>query len=226
MRGHLAFAVAVGCLVATQASAQTATAVGTGVGVANSNSRSNAVAVSGQGGTGGSAVINNPAQPAVTTQNLNQNVTGTSTVKNVPAVFAPGLTAAGLETCLGSISGGGAVAGFGMSFGTTIPDPGCAARLDARTLWAFGLRRAAIARLCLQGEIYKSMPEICSGYVAVAPAGYVPAVTKDGGVPYAENYSGGPIEVIDQKGNRRICNDLDVNKHRCRAWAQQMAAAH
>ena len=223
MRGHLAFAIAVGCLVATQASAQRATAVGTGVGVANSNSRSNAVAVSGQGGngTGGSAVINNPAQPAVTTQNLNENVTGTSTVKNVPAVFAPGLTAAGLETCLGSISGGGAVAGFGMSFGTTIPDPGCAARLDARTLWAFGLRRAAIARLCLQAEIYKSMPEICSGYVRQAPVGAPVAATN-----YAASYAGGPIEVIDQKGNRRICNDLDVNKHRCRAWAQQMAAAH
>ena len=224
MRGQLAFAVAVGCLVATQASAQTATAVGTGVGVANSNSRSNAVAVSGQGGGGGSAVINNPAQPAVTTQNLNQNVTGTSTVKNVPAVFAPGLTAAGLETCLGSISGGGAVAGFGMSFGTTIPDPGCAARLDARTLWAFGLRRAAIARLCLQAEIYKSMPEVCGDYVRQAPVG-VPVAAAPA-ANYAAGYSGGPIEVVDQKGNRRMCNDLDVNKHRCRAWAQQMAAAH
>lgn len=219
MRGHLAFAIAVGCLVATQASAQTATAVGTGVGVSRSTAVSNAAAISGTGGAGGSAVINSNV-PAV--QTLNENVGGTSTVKNVPAVFAPGLTAAGLETCLGSISGGGAVAGFGMSFGTTIPDPGCAARLDARTLWAFGLRRAAIARLCLQGEIYKSMPEICSGYVA-APAAYAQAPA---GAAYAEGYTGGPIEVVTKTGARRMCNDLDVVRHRCRAWATTLAAAH
>ena len=60
------------------------------------------------------------------------------TVKNVPSIVAPGLAAAGLETCLGSVSGGGAFVGTGFSFGTTIPDPGCAARLDARTLVEHG----------------------------------------------------------------------------------------
>ena len=70
---------------------------------------------------------------AITT---NSSVPAERTVKNVPSVVAPGLAAAGLETCLGSVSGGGALLGPRLSFGTTIPDPGCAARLDARTLWS------------------------------------------------------------------------------------------
>ena len=94
------------------------------------------------------------------------------TVKNVPSVVAPGLAAAGLETCLGSVSGGGAFVGTGFSFGTTIPDPGCAARLDARTLWSMGLKKAAVARLCLNGDIYRAMPEVCDQYLPPPAPGY------------------------------------------------------
>src|SRR6516225_6404825 len=86
---------------------------------------------------------------------INSNTPADQTVKNVPSVFAPGLAAAGLETCLGSVFGGGAFVGTGFSFGTTIPDPGCAARLDARTLWSMGLKKAAVARLCLNPDIYR-----------------------------------------------------------------------
>src|ERR1700746_3744595 len=125
------------------------TATGTGVGVARSTSRSQAI--SGQGGS--AAIISNSTVPA------------DQTVKNVPSVFAPGLAAAGLETCLGAISGGGAFLGTGLSFGSTIPDPGCAARLDARTLWSMGLKKAAVARLCLNPEIYRAMPDVCSIYL-------------------------------------------------------------
>jgi hypothetical protein len=83
------------------------------------------------------------------------------TVRNVPGVVAPGLAAAGLETCLGSVSGGGAFVGTGFSFGTSILGPGCAARLDARTLWSFGLKKAAVARLCLNPDINRAIPEVC-----------------------------------------------------------------
>jgi len=92
--------------------AQSSTATGTGVGVAKSTS--NSQAISGQGGTGVGVA-------AITT---NSTVPADQTVKNVPSVVAPGLAAAGLETCLGSVSGGGAFVGTGFSFGTTIPDPG------------------------------------------------------------------------------------------------------
>src|SRR5215469_14891926 len=99
---------------------------------------------------------------AITT---NSTVPADQTVRNVPGIIAPGLAAAGLETCLGSVSGGGAFVGTGFSFGTTIPDPGCAARLDARTLWSFGLKKAAVARLCLNPDINYAMPEVCVKYL-------------------------------------------------------------
>ena len=203
-------------LIPSFAFAQSATS--TGVGIARSNSQSTAVAISGQGGNGGnggggtatSSLVVNNSVPA--TETINN--TGTSTVRNVPTVFAPGLSAAGLETCLGSVSGGVGVIGTGVSFGTSIPDPGCAARLDARTLWAFGLRKAAVARLCLQADVYRSMPDVCVLYVPqVDPATgyYVAAATPQAG----------PVEVVMQKtGKHALCDDYDASRHRCRVWAR------
>ncbi len=87
--------------------AQSSTATATGVGIGRSISSSHATS-----GQGGSATITS-----------NSIVPADQTVKNVPSVFAPGLAAAGLETCLGSVSGGGAFVGTGFSFDTSIPDP-------------------------------------------------------------------------------------------------------
>ena len=189
--------------------AQSSTASGTGVGTARSTSTSQAI--SGQGGTGVGVA-------AITTSS---SVPADQTVKNVPSVVAPGLAAAGLETCLGSVSGGGAVLGTGLSFGTTIPDPGCAARLDARTLWSMGLKKAAVARLCLNGDIYRAMPEVCRQYMPPAP-GYphqplLPTrdvqATEDSPSPSATFGRG------KETGKIRLCNDYDVTQQRCRVWA-------
>ncbi len=230
--------VGIMCLFATPVLAQQATGVGVGVARSTSASRANAVAISGQGGQGqgGSAAssltVNNAATPATTTQNLNEN--GTITQRNVPAVFAPGLTAAGLETCLGSVSAGASVVGVGATFGTTVPDAGCAARLDARTLWSFGLRRAAIARLCLRDEIYRSMPEVCVRYVSQPVDGRLVAQAPETGRLVAQgpevlpaSYDGGRVEVVMQRtGLHRMCDNFDVSRHRCRVWAlNQLAAA-
>jgi hypothetical protein len=185
------------------------TATGTGVGVARSTSRSQAI--SGQGGS--AAIISNSTVPA------------DQTVKNVPSVFAPGLAAAGLETCLGSVSGGGAFVGTGFSFGTTIPDPGCAARLDARTLWSMGLKKAAVARLCLNGDIYRAMPEVCDQYLPRLAPGYlvsppVPARYAQAEASEEQPYTGGDIWLVEgATGKNRLCNDYDVTQQRCRVWA-------
>src|SRR6185312_7964748 len=178
---------------------------GTGVGIAGSTS--NSQAVSGQGGTGVGVA-------AITT---NSTVPAEQTVKSVPGIVAPGLAAAGLETCLGSVSGGGAFVGTGFSFGSTIPDPGCAARLDARTLWSMGLKKAAVARLCLNPEIYRAMPEVCRVYLPLpAPAGYAapaPVLSR-----YAEATEEQPHTVSDiwlvagPTGKTRLCNDYDVTR--------------
>jgi hypothetical protein len=188
--------------------AQSSTATGTGVGIARSTSSSQAI--SGQGGT--ATIISNSSVPAE------------QTVKNVPAVFAPGLAAAGLETCLGAVSGGGSFVGTGFSFGITIPDAGCAARLDARTLWSMGLKKAAVARLCLNGDIYRAMPEVCDQYLPLTPSGYsaapVPARYAQAEASEERPYTGGDIWLVEgATGKDRLCSDYDVTQQRCRVWA-------
>jgi hypothetical protein len=182
---------------------------GTGIGVGRSTS--NSQAISGQGGTGVGVA-------AITT---NSNVPADQTVRNVPGIVAPGLAAAGLETCLGSVSGGGAFVGTGFTFGTSIPDPGCAARLDARTLWAFGLKKAAVARLCLNPDVNRAMPEVCVQYLPPSAPGYPAALA----IPtrYAQAEAAADIQdiwlVVGAKGRSRLCNEYDVTRQRCRVWA-------
>ena len=209
---RLLLAAIVTMAASAPACAQSSTATGTGVGVAKSTS--NSQAISGQGGTGVGVA-------AITT---NSTVPADQTVKNVPSVVAPGLAAAGLETCLGSVSGGGAFVGTGFSFGTTIPDPGCAARLDARTLWSMGLKKAAVARLCLNSDIYRAMPEVCDQYLPQPAPGYPapPVPTRYAQVEASEEqpYTGGDIWLVEgATGKTRLCNDYDVTEQRCRVWA-------
>jgi hypothetical protein len=209
-------------LTTAPAIAQTTTATGVGVAKSSSASAAKAVAISGQGGQGGSSTSSltvNANTPAVQTVNN----TGTQTIKNVPTVFAPGLTAAGLETCLGSVSAGAGVIGTGATFGTTIPDPSCAARLDARTLWSFGLKKAAIARLCLQPDVYRSMPEICVVYLPPPPpsAGFVlfpTAAPPPDNFRQAFNHTGPIMLVEGTTGKSRLCNDYDEPGQKCRVW--------
>ena len=195
--------------------AQSSTATSTGVGVAGSTSSSQAI--SGQGGTGVAAITSNSTVPA------NQ------TVKNVPSVFAPGLAAAGLETCLGSVSAGGAFVGTGISFGTTIPDPACAARLDARTLWSMGLKKAAVARLCLNSDIYRSMPEVCDKYLPQRAQGNpaprpLPARVAEAQASDEQPYTGGDIWLVEgTTGKTRLCKDYDVAQLSCRVWARTVS---
>jgi hypothetical protein len=193
--------------------AQSSTTTGTGVGIARSTSSSQAI--SGQGGTG-VGVGGNPSATITT----NSTVPADQTVKNVPSVVAPGLAAAGLETCLGSVSGGGGFLGTGFSFGTTIPDPGCAARLDARTLWSMGLKKAAVARLCLNGDIYRAMPEVCDQYLPRPARPPVPTLYAQAEASEEEPYTGGDIWLVEgATGKNRLCNDYDVTQQRCRVWA-------
>lgn len=202
-----------------QSSTASATTSGTAIGVGRSTSTSQAI--SGQGGIG-LGVGGNPSA----TINSSSSVPADQTVRNVPSVFSPGLAAAGLETCLGSISGGGAIVGTGFSFGTTIPDPGCAARLDARTLWSMGLKKAAVARLCLTDNIYRAMPEVCDKYMPPpAPGATAPAPAS---ARYALAQASGQQPrsirdiwlVVGTIGKNRLCNDYDVAQQRCRVWAR------
>lgn len=194
----------------------------TATGVAGARSTSTSQAISGQGGTGvGVGVGGNPSATIIT----NSTVPADQTVRSVPSVVAPGLAAAGLETCLGSVSGGGAFVGTGFSFGTSIPDAGCAARLDARTLWSMGLKKAAVARLCLNGDIYRAMPEVCRQYLPPPAPRYpaaqpVPARYEQAEASEEQPYTGGDIWLVEgATGKNRLCNDYDVTQQSCRVWA-------
>lgn len=67
---------------------------------------------------------------------------------NVPNVVAPALTTTLTETCMGSSSVGGAVSGFGLSFGTTWRDSACVRRLDSRELNSLGYTLGAKELMC------------------------------------------------------------------------------
>ena len=77
-----------------------------------------------------------------------------------PTVVAPGLVAAGMETCLGSSSGGVSMMGAGLTFGRTTPDDGCSIRLAARQLFAFGFQKAALALMCQDPRVVEAMAAV------------------------------------------------------------------
>jgi len=99
------------------------------------------------GTTSGAMAVINSSDPANTTNR----------VISAPTVAAPGLTAAGIETCLGSASGGLSAMGGGVTFGTTTVDEGCTIRLLARQLYAFGFQKAALALMCEDQHVVVAM---------------------------------------------------------------------
>jgi hypothetical protein len=155
-------------------------AIGVGTGISNSRSSSAAVAapVQNNRNTANAASasqsrsnsnsnvnsrINSSQSTAVRSVNANQsgaantNTFNSTTTGQAPAVFAPGMSAAGIESCNGSVSLGGAAVGGGGALGFPWQDGPCNKRLNARTLWAFGQREAALQTLCLDDELATSM---------------------------------------------------------------------
>jgi hypothetical protein len=101
------------------------------------------------GSTSGASSAINITNPASTTS--------TNRLITAPTVVAPGLAAAGIETCLGSSSGGLSLMGGGLTFGSTKVDDGCTIRLLARQLHAFGFQKAALALMCQDERVALAM---------------------------------------------------------------------
>lgn len=74
-------------------------------------------------------------------------------VANTPSFAAPGLAAAGIESCLASASAGGAGGGIAVTIAGPVLDQGCNIRLYARTLYATGHRLAATQLLCNDPQV-------------------------------------------------------------------------
>ena len=132
-------------LVPAVSSAQNST--GAGLGVANANSSSSSGASS---GSSNSNVFTSPDRTST-------RVSGTTTVRGVPTSISPGLTAAGIETCLGSVSVGGSFVGGGFSFGSTVKDDDCNRRLYARQMYNMGFKGAAAIMQCISPEVNYAM---------------------------------------------------------------------
>jgi hypothetical protein len=93
------------------------------------------------------AAVGDPGSSPFNT-NSRVEYSGTQTVKTNPAIQAPGLTTTLSDTCMGSVSLGVSLPGFGATGGTTLVDQACVRRLDAREFRAMGLTDVALALLC------------------------------------------------------------------------------
>jgi hypothetical protein len=170
MRIVLALSATIVAGSAYQASAQSLNYNGnTNVNINSSRARANASSSS-------SSVSGSQSTSNVNITNATQGRRTTRLV--TPPTIAPAaLAAAGIETCLGSVSGGASFMGGGFSFGTTTKDDDCNRRLYARQLHNMGYGGAAIAIQCLSPEVNYAMA------VAGTPcAGPAPQVAQRGEV--------------------------------------------
>lgn len=162
----------------------TSAAVSGSASVAKSNSNSNQHQSQGQGN-------NNGAQSLT----LNTTTPSTQTINNVPNIYAPGLAAAGAEVCLGSVSAGGAGAGFGLSIGGTFVDKECQLRLNARTLATLGYTVAAREEMCLDPDVRAAM--VAAGTPCAADYG---GAHKPYNALASESASAAPAQQLSEHG--------------------------
>jgi hypothetical protein len=117
--------------------------------------------------------------------NITNPASSTTRLVTTPTVVAPGLAAAGIETCLGSSAGGISLMGGGVTFGSTKVDDGCTIRLLARQLFAFGFQNAAVALMCQDERVAAAMGAANSSCprLTAETTGSLP-VSTDGGRVY------------------------------------------
>lgn len=151
------------------ADAQTTTSTGTGTATSTATSGVGTVTVN-VGGEGGGGAPSSTTQ-ATLVDNRAPAQPDSITVKNVPNIVAPALTTTLTETCMGSTSGGAAVAGFGITIGSTWKDDECVNRLNSRELRSLGEYGAAKEVLCANPvvrEAFKTTGKPCGkGYADV-----------------------------------------------------------
>ncbi len=119
----------------------------------NGNGNNNSGVGNGIGnGNGSGNVTSNSTTvvPGVTNNGVQQRA-------NTPSVYAPGLAASGIESCIASASAGGSGAGFGLTVALTTQDKGCNLRLFSRTLYAMGHRVAATQILCNDPQVAQAL---------------------------------------------------------------------
>jgi hypothetical protein len=91
--------------------------------------------------------------------NVNSNNPGTTTAKvySVPTMYAPGLTAAGSDVCLGSVSASGSILGLGLAGGSTYVDDNCVLLKNSQRMAALGFGNAAVVMMLQNKDIEKAI---------------------------------------------------------------------
>jgi hypothetical protein len=91
--------------------------------------------------------------------NLNSTTPGTTTAKiySVPTMYAPGLTAAGSDVCLGSVSASGSILGLGLAGGSTYVDDNCVLLKNSQRMAALGFGNAAVVMMLQNKDIEKAI---------------------------------------------------------------------
>ena len=166
----------------------------------------NNTAISAVKNSGNSASLSAARQHQTQTQGNNngsQTIISTTpasqTIYNVPNVYAPGLAAAGAEVCLGSVSAGGAGAGFGVSIGGTYVDQECQLRLNARTLATLGYTVAAREEMCIDSGVRAAM--LAAGSPCAADMGGHAAPYN--ALASQSSYSAPPVQEASAQGCER-----------------------
>ena len=133
-----------------------------------------------------------------TTTTITSTTPSSQTLYTVPNVYAPGLAAAGAEVCLGSVSAGGAGAGFGVSIGGTYVDQECQLRLNARTLATLGYTVAAREEMCTDSGVRAAM--LAAGTPCAADLGGHAAPYN---AQYSQSASAAPMQQASAPGCER-----------------------
>ena len=95
-----------------------------------------------------------------TTSTVTTNGTNTTTVKSPPpSAISPNVGGNNSDLCTISSSGAMGTQIFSLSLGATYTEPSCIRLKNAKTLFDFGLKVAAVSYLCAEpsGEIYRAM---------------------------------------------------------------------
>ena len=184
MKNHLLAAVA---FLAMAGAAHAQTAVGIGTGIAGANSHSSASSHS----SSDSSVNYHP-----------NSFSNTSIPGNAPSI-ATGLGAAGIESCNGSVGLGGSAVGGGGALGFPWQDGPCNKRLNARTLWSFGQKEAAIQQLCLDDDMAASL----------VTAGVHCRIGRYAPVPVAAQQPAAPVGEITDRHGRHYVEAACGSKH-------------
>jgi len=77
-----------------------------------------------------------------------------------------------------------------------------------------------VARLCLNDNIYRAMPDVCDKYLPPTAPGYRATGYAQAEASEEQPYTGGDIWLVEgATGKNRLCKDYDVTQQSCRVWA-------